>query len=538
MHRRKSSNHQINAALAALSAVFSYLFFRNYFEAQIRLAGLVSGGMLQYDSFYSLSFARELLRTDNWFLFRNPFGTLDSEPHLFNGMATLLALFRSAWINNLHLFDFMVSGIGSAVSGWFFGRWMSQCSRQSFIFTVLWTQMTILGSGFGFVFTFLLGSRQMLEPLLNGSYWGLSWLMSSIATWEILYHAVFWFGVDGIARESKFRSITAALILLWLHPFTLSIYALFAVAFYGLDAIQARTLRTKHLSSAVMIAGMFVFAAVVYNYILPMGSNDAKFFLGVYRNAYGVMHRLQFSIIPSVLISFLFPAILSLLICWLLRNREESAFGRNWMGAAGLLSACVLVALNLSYLLTDAVIQPAHWLRVYPIAFIMGAAVSFPVSGELRQKVIAASIGFFLFFVAVLDSVVGAKVTVGALIQSNGPPSMLDRDLSDLIRELNLRKAWGFLYLRGCTKLTNSTEYAVSALTQAQVPFGHVYFSPFGKQAFDKQTYCGRCPKLKSSVGPRPVIVLDHELALRCNLKSEASFGRFDIAAVDDALSQ
>src|SRR4051812_42812985 len=128
----------------AILAATSYLAARLYLQAQIGKAGT---GLLQYDSYYPLAFARELRREGHWFLFHNPFGSLDSSPRLFDGAATLARVTLPLWDHHLLAFDVVLGTLLSLLAGWWFGKLLFRLSRQDDQLSLLVLAFVVLGGG-------------------------------------------------------------------------------------------------------------------------------------------------------------------------------------------------------------------------------------------------------------------------------------------------------------------------------------------------------------------------------------------------------
>ena len=107
MKKRKNIE---NIVLAFLSA-FLYLGLRIIMHEKIGGAGYFDGGLVSDDSYYHYAFAKELIRTGHLFLFQNPFGSFDKEPHLINIYASFLKILSPFYRIDLFLFDCILGAV-------------------------------------------------------------------------------------------------------------------------------------------------------------------------------------------------------------------------------------------------------------------------------------------------------------------------------------------------------------------------------------------------------------------------------------------
>jgi hypothetical protein len=526
---KMNSDLRFNSQLAALTSVLSYLGFRWYLEYHVAVSGYVMPGPIAYDSFYPFSFAQELLRSHSWILFHNPFGSLDDRPHLFSGLATLLAILHEFWKGSrIHAFDLVFSTFFSGLSGWWFGQWVGRISRQGRLGTFFWTQAAILGGGLGYVLSFGLGIDGMEHKFLFGSYWGISWQNSSLSCWEIFYHAIFWWGMVGCARARPLQTVICAILLLFFHPFTMTIFGLYVGIYVFVTLLESKVIRKATLFMLVGVEGTVAIGVWLYSLYLPSASADGQFFLVSYRTS-------PFFVQTDALIAFLLPALIALAVCVLLVNRDDRERPGGFVArTSSIISAILLIGLGFSHGWLDLAVQPAHWLRVYPLAFFFGACSTFPMnlSTRMHKLVTIAATGFITL--TIMDTCLSDVVITDDLLKESAPPAILDHDLGALADALSNLPSKKVIYLRLCDPkphfYTSAVEYTLSALTSHELGFGHTYFTPDLVKRLHERLLCqdpGR--ELEKYLAGTDVVVVDRGLVQLVSTAPSAVFGRFAV---------
>ncbi|HEX6713466.1 MAG TPA: hypothetical protein VF066_08770, partial [Thermoleophilaceae bacterium] len=466
------------AALAGLT----YLATRIYLQRHVGSHGT---GLLQYDSYYPLAFARELKREGSWLLFQNPFGSLDSAPGLFNGPAILARATYPLWNGHLLAYDLVVGTLLSILAGWWFGRLAFRLSRQDAEITLVVVAFVIVGGGADYLFTTLTdGLGGLTAPLIWASQWGVPWSANNLSSWEILYHAIFWGGLYAIVCGSRRGGVAAAIALAVLHPFTLVIYGLAAGAFavHGRLAPDASTPPQRAAALASLVVA--VIGAAAWGLIAPAVSNDGAFFRDVYDRG--------FVIGAKELALFLLPA--ALLVATFFANRDRETGLRSSAAPWLVASALPLVVIGFAYRYLPFIPQPAHWTRVYPLAFLALAALAVPTAGR-RSATAAVAMG--LLVVGMLDSAI-ANFDMGGDARLGAAPVALSPDSARLIDKLDGLPTRKVVYVRSCGRAAAGPEleYSIAALTDQKPPFGHVYFSPRLSARVAATRDCGTRPRV------------------------------------------
>ena len=502
--RIPSLQRNLNAIAAGFTALAAYWLFRWYVQQQIVAggdsgAGLRSMGPLQYDTYYLYSFAQELLRENRHIFFANPFGSLDGAPFLVNGLASALALLHPLWQGDrLALFDLVVSSLSSLLSGFFFGSWMRGISRQGRWPTFFLTQFVLLGGGFGFAAAAISGVER--PALLNATHWGLSWTANAISTWELLFHAIFWWGVWGSCTRRSIPTVLAAIFLFCLHPFSLAIYGAW-IGMLAIGELCFRSAEGRRLLAWFSLPCLALVAAIYfYHSWLPGRSRDAAYFLSVYQHT-------PFVIDPTTLVAFFAFPIFFVLIAWLWRDRHAVPNPSRPVRFALLLMAGALLATNFWPLVP----QPAHWLRVYPFAFLVAAAATF--TPALRPKWLAPA-AVILLVIAVADSALSVRSFAVALVGGRGGPALLDSDFAEVLKKIARLPAGQLQILRSChSPFANSgeLEYAASALTPHRVGFGHIFFSPQLREKLKSHAPCSP-EEAAPLVAPGAIVLIERSL--------------------------
>jgi hypothetical protein len=500
----------------------AYLTFRIGMESALRGAGARTSGLLSYDAYYPLAFARQLAREDHWLLFNNPYGTLDSQPGLYDGLATLLRALGPLWQGDLYAFDLVFGAVCAFGAGWLFTAICFRVSRQTRLVTALVIVLVICGGGIGFI-----AERAALvdrhHPLW-GAMWGLSWTLNQLLIWEVLYHLLFWAGVWAVVSGRFAATVAVAVALAAVHPFTFAVFALFIgcwwVAHLALRAPGHRRIALRLVLPAAAIA---VAGALVYEVLLPGGSADAEFMRTVYK-------RFHYTVPLGDLALFAAPALGVLTAVVLLGRRERAERGdsRSAAAAAFLLAAAVLLAFALSRHVTHAVPQPAHWTRVYLVAFVALGALALPPVAAERRRALAGTV-MALLAIALADTVLARPVIRDELLLL-GTPVVMDRDSAHLIAILRDLPPRHLVYVRSCRTAGQppSLEYAVSALTPQQPPYGHFAFSPFLPDREAQFTLCGAGAK-PPPIRPEDWVVTDRGLSPRLRLRDVRPVGRYEL---------
>lgn len=502
---------------ASLSAA-GFLACRLFLEFSLRAHGAHTTGMLQYDSFYQFSFARELAREGRWLSFHNPFGTFDASPGLVNGPATLLRLTQPLWDGRLLAFDLVVGVVATAIAGWFFGRLVGAVARCGRTTAMVLVALAILGGGAGFVANSVGIAHNLEFDILGTTYWGPTWATTNIATWELIYHAVFWAGLAGLVERRVALPIVAAALLTFLHPFTITALGLttFAVA---AALFRGPTEQRPRFAAVTALLILPIAAAVIYDRVLPAHSHDAAFFHDVYRNQ-------RFTGAAGARALYVAPVLLVVGAALVVARRGT----RRSPPAVGLMAAAaVLAALAASDKFTDALPQPMHWARVYPIALALAAASSIiPRRERAFRAVVAATL-----LIALLDSGLAYRAMRNDLVGgSPAPPATVDADTQRLLTRLRALPAAEVAYVRDCAPATDfpGVEYVIGAVTQQHIPLGHRFFTP-NLDRRDQQFLACR-HTAESAIALRrefDYVIFDEDAARRLRIRGER-IGRFVLA--------
>ena len=441
-------------------------------------------------------------------------------------MGILLRLAGPLWQGDLFAFDIVFGALCSFAAGWLFTAICARVSRQSRPFTLGVVLLVVLGGGIGFVAAE--AGLAHHENLVWGSLWGLSWTTNSLVTWELGYHAIFWAGVAAIVSGRLLLAVAAALLLVALHPFTFGVFAIFAGCWWLAHELRRAPARRELALRLVLPVGAIGLAGViVYEKLLPDRSYDAEFMRAVYK-------QLAYSISAGYIALFALPVLIVLAVVIVSRSRVEDAEAAAPRDAgppaalAFLLAAAVLALVAVSRPLTHAVPQPAHWTRVYLVAFIAIGALAMRPMAPARRRPAAVVVGV-LALLGLVDSALSVAPLRDRLVDV-GPPTVVDRDtvrLVDALRDLPSRR---LAYVRGCATANAfpSIEYAISALTDQHPPYGHFAFSPNVAARQRGFVLCGRDdagPQLPAGIW----VVTDRGLGHRLRLRALRSVGRFEL---------
>jgi hypothetical protein len=526
--------------LCLFASGLAFLAFRFYAHSRIVGAGFVDTGLLQYDSYYHLSFAHELARENSWLWFRNPFG---SEGDLVNPLASLLRVLRPLWNDHLLLFGFLWGTLFAALGGYAFGRVAEAAARGSEKRTLTLALWAILGGGIGYFFAF---DATPMTSLNVGTWWGLTWTANSFAAWELLYHAVFWAGLAAWLRRRHDYSLLAGMALMLLHPFSAAIYTLTIFAL-GTESFFADRDRFASQRTPLVILGSSMLATTGFYFVLlPKLSPGAAFLLQVYRNT-------KFSINTPVLLLFVGPSLAVLIATFLLRDRKQIS-GAKFEGPMAFTAvAALLVSIEAFSFVTGKFLpQPTHWLRVYPIAFFLLAAMGIAVRESAAKNRACQGALLLAFAICLGDSILGTKASVAELVSAARAPALLNNEVAAITDALKQRPASRLIYFRECenTKDFPSFEYTLASLTPHFIGYGHAYFTKdLLKASFDTiicasdKTRKARWLSRMQDAKPDELILVDSALMEKLDEKERPStnifvrrplFGRAGTGAKDN----
>ena len=458
-------------ALAVLSAGV-YLCLRLVFHAQIQGAGYVDGGLISYDSYYHLAFARELNRTGNSLLIQNPFGTLDKEPLLFNFYSSLLSLLPPLSIPTLFIFDCVLGTLFIGLTSFCILRLMPSLGTIEKL-------ALLFGGSVAFIGVFL-GCVSESDAVF-AAYWGLTYLLNQISTPEIVYHFFLFLGLYGLVGRKNPIVLLVTGILTFLHPFTAMIFnaALFSAWLHRWSVTRLiLNDRAEVLLYALLSVGLSI---GLFGFLLPAVSKDAFYFKDVYEKTRFHIDIKLYALFLICPVSFFFGSLLSGGgVC---RNPEDSE--KLWV-FSGVTLFCVL--LTTSYLYTDRVVQPAHWSRAYPYVLLFG------ISSLLQRPKMSSGAGkalrslkLLLLSIALVDSALGLAYVKNSLFTEKRPPLFLTQEQAQVIRMACDQTPGRILYLRDSSNkgTLGDVEYAVMALTPQKGFLGHAFFSPFLRSLSD-----------------------------------------------------
>jgi len=462
----------MRAGLVGLFAVGLYLLFRFFVEALGNARGLESTGLLSADSYYHFSFAKELARTNSWIWFSNPFGTLDAEPSLFSLLASILRVFAPIYKNNLFIFDVCLASFSIYWSSVFACRVFNISNYFQAILLLLGT------GGLG-----LLSVIRLLAPsdFMSIVFWGPGGALNWISTPEILYHALFFMGAA--YRKAwlgwKLRAFHSLLFLL--HPFTGVIFSVYLLnaAFFDLYGEPLREAKLSFARDYFRRVADILFASAFWVLLLtkvwPRFSNDAAFFLQIY-NAVNEHFSLKAYLSIYVL------AVGLLLVIFISRRGRlttTSPLAWSWLSFGLMIGIIPLLSL-----LGIPIVQPLHWIRVYPYIFIMAGLHAF-----VLEKV---RVTRFFGFISLLDVFAGLFLAAMALLVVGSPPQQVTPSQAQLVEALKSSPPMASVIVRSCKQYgeLGRLEYLLTAVTSLRFSVSHSYFSPDAGIVQEKMIKC------------------------------------------------
>ena len=447
-----------NVCFALISSLI-YIVFRVIFHQMIKNAGFVDGGLLSYDSYYQYAFAEELHRNSSLFLFQNPFGSLDSTPHLFSLYASFLEFLRPLYVDNLFVFDVIMSAIALFTGAFFLLRVMKNIST-------LGALMLFFGGGVNFIIAVLRHTPGY--GALWTFFWGLNFFSNQLATPEIIYHALFFWGLCALLQKHHHQVIVVSIILALLHPFTSITFGIAVLAWCIVEYKNERTLPIKQLISGITSIGLPIY---LFDVLLPSISKDALFYRSVYS-------KIVFEINP---IFFILSISLPILLCFfafIWSKKTKNLYHRHDFFVFSALSVfCITLTLNI---FPYTIPQPAHWSRVYPFVFLCGIFFIIQTKLSQKKKMIMRTMLIIFIIIGILDNTVGLYRMQDFLLANQSAPMIFTHDQSQILKKLSNQKAGNVIYFRDCLRTGDfgAMEYSILSLTPQKAIFGHVYFSP------------------------------------------------------------
>ena len=460
----KKGRYTENFILASLSCLV-YSGLRFLMHERITVFGYHDGGLLSYDSYYHYAFAEELRRTGNFIFFQNPFGSFDKEPHLINLYASFLKIVSPFYRNGLFMFDCTLGAIFVFLTSLCL---MILLSRLRIIDKLI----LLFGGGIAFIGVYI-GIVSKGDAMWTG-FWGLTYLLNQISTSEIIYHFFFFFGLFCLIKGHDWGVTLVIVILTFLHPFTAITFNVSVIAAWLYQWVRSGIFTNSRSRLFIYSIASIAMTFFLFQVYLPSVSDDAKFFKTVYENEgfhIDVAQYGLFLVLPMVycLVSLLFT-----------KGSKRAKNGETlWIF---LVTAAFCVVMNMSYLFTDIIIQPAHWSRVYPYVLLIAVGGLYSIKGtDNKPPRILELAKLFLFMIAIADSALGVKYMSEALFQEKRPPLFLTTDQKKIISKAKDLPRGMFLYLRDGKneKQVGDFEYALMSMSPQKGFVGHRFFSPF-----------------------------------------------------------
>jgi hypothetical protein len=259
--------------ILAVSSGVLYVFLRYILHSMILRAGCVDGGLISYDSYYHFAFVEELRRSPHPFLFQNPFGTLDKEPHLFNLYSSFLSLFRPLYAQNLFIFDCLLSALFIILSSFLLCRLVGVLGILDKMILLFGGSLTYIGVSLGCITP---------EDGLTLAYWGSNYLLNQIATPEIVYHFLFFLGLFCLIRRNDLWVISVIAVLTLLHPFTVVTFDVTVLIAWLFTSVKTHKVINPRFKLALYATASMVTCSVLFQHFLPSISRDAAYFKSVY----------------------------------------------------------------------------------------------------------------------------------------------------------------------------------------------------------------------------------------------------------------
>lgn len=475
-----------------------YLIFRTILHSSINDRGFKEIGLVQYDSFYQLSFANELKRMGDLFLFKNPFGSFDSTPFLFNFQSTLLSFFSPLNINSIFTYELIIGSLACFILSLILLKLAGDCHW-------LIKLLILFGGGVGFVSQFVGASSH--GQMVDASFWLLTNIQNYLSLQELIYHTLFYGGIYYLVKEKIKPAFTLFFLLSLFHPFTFSLLFL-AITLSGIfDLIRHER---KFNNFYLLCLSYFAFVLIMYQYVLPQISGDAFFLKGIYQ-------RINFRFPPTYLAYFYCFPLLALV--FLLSKLKEILKWKKIFVLFFVSIFCLLVNFLPSL---DFLQQPSHYIRSYPYCFLIicfGLIWGEKITTFTKWKGALVTV----LVIAVLDSALCLSRVSRFLVSTSKPPHILSSDEYKIIEALSKEPPAHFAYYKKCPdriSLEGSTdfEYAVSALTLHKVKLGHIFFSPYIKH-YPDYFMCQNLAKINDENAD--LIMIDEELLKDITFKYE-----------------
>jgi hypothetical protein len=460
-------NSSAKDALLAISSGILYVLLRYILHYLIIQAGYADGGLISGDSYYHFAFVEELRRSPHAFVFQNPFGTLDKEPHLFNLYSSFLSLFHPLYTQHLFLFDCLLATFFIILGSFLLCRIAASLGILDKAILLFGGSLTFIGVSLGAI---------PREEGLAVAFWGSNYLLNQIATPEIVYHFLFFLGFYCLTRHKDLWVISVIAVLTFLHPFTSITFNTTVFIAWLCSLVKTRKVINSRFRIALYAAASVIAGSLLFQHLLPFISRDAAYFKSIYELAH-------FDIpISAYATSLILPV--SYFLGRLIFSKSRIFFqGSSEMMCLCLGTSLFCILMSTSYLYTEKIVQPAHWSRVYPYVLIFAAAglYGFQRRPNSLWNRCATVIKVCFLGVALLDNAIGILNLSNVLFHEKRPPLFLTLDQSTIIEKAKILPPAWFFYFRDRTNRSvfGDFEYAIMALSHQKGFFGHTFFSPF-----------------------------------------------------------
>ncbi len=439
-----------------------------------------------------------MIREGSWFWFRNPSGSLDTEPGLYHLYSLFLRVLYPLWSSYSYIFDHV---LGLIYSFFIFRELRLLTDAQV---PKLWMPMFFVGGSLGFLLSFY--SRESM--LLSVQFGNQPLIFLAQATQSLLYQFLFLRALRTACSGALAQSAALTLLLSILHPIFYALgflsCAVAGAARYWREPNQRRAL----VRPALLLTLSVVYVLGVTGYLVPKFSEDAARIRDGWSQSFYSIPWHAF-ILPSGLL------FLGLLVHCLFTKKFRYLFQTRSLPKVAVLSFLFLVTLAPTFGV-NIVPQSGRWISAsfywVSLVLLLGYLNFEKVNpNKWLQRIVLS-----LFLV---DGLLIAWTYTGMAAIEKRDHYLVSTEQKEVLDHLRSKPAGLFVWIRGCGRENlwpGDFEYLLMTETQHWALISQYWFTPRIQEASLVLSGCSAPPV---SHGQKVAIQMAHYLLIhRANI--------------------